>query len=610
MKIARLKVIVCACLLGLSLYHCSGGSGSSPAAPDTTDPGNGNPPSTSPATDNDRDGHIATTAGGDDCNDDDATIFSNAAETCDGKDNDCNDQIDEGVKTTYYQDSDGDGFGNGSATTQACALPAGYVANGTDCSDTNATINTSAAEICDDIDNNCDGQIDEGTKITYYQDSDGDNSGNPAVSAQACTPPVGYVATRTDCNDADATIFPTAQEICDTLDNNCNGQIDEGLPATLYYQDSDSDTYGNPAIALSRCSQPSGYVGDDTDCDDIQVSVNPGATEVLNGFDDDCDGLIDIETDNGGWNRTVSGAVISQGATGAPDVGGDDQPSILYNAVLNLYQIWFRMITLTQPDGTILESRIGYAESSDGLTWTNKQSVLQATPTLAWESGNRLGFPSVIYRNGTYEMWYQAQDSSNKLKIAYATSNDGITWTKSANNPVLIPTAGTWDKNNVQAPSVLYNTSSNRYEMWYTGSDGTFVRTGFATSTNGFTWTKNSSYVLSVGESGAWDAKRVAFARVHIYEDKYHMWYSGLDAANRYQIGYAFSEDGLNWTKQSVNNAVFSYNPDTGNFDSQMVYAADVIAFDSRHYAMFYSGQTINAGPYAIGIALADAPNP
>jgi len=381
-----------------------------------------------------------------DCNDNNAAINPAASEICDGVDNNCNGSTDEGVLTTYYQDFDGDTFGNPSVTQQACSQPVGYVANSTDCNDNNAlekpgqvwykdtdgdnyaetgaatitqclrpvgykaaieltsitgdcndsnpAINPAATEICDGVDNNCDGSIDNGVLITYYRDMDGDGFGNLSVTQQACSPPVGYVANNTDCNDnsalekpgqtwyadadndnystgvflvqclrpvgfkaaseliatigdcndSNAAINPAASEICDGIDNNCNGSTDEGV-LTTYYQDFDGDTFGNPAVTQQACSQPVGYVANNLDCNDNSAlekpgqvwykdtdndgyaqtgaatitqclrpvgyklageltsttgdcndnnaNVNPAATEVCNGIDDDCDTQID-----------------------------------------------------------------------------------------------------------------------------------------------------------------------------------------------------------------------------------------------------------------------------------------------------------------------------
>ncbi|MFQ5807792.1 MAG: MopE-related protein, partial [Phycisphaerae bacterium] len=96
-----------------------------------------------------------------------------------------------------------------------------------------------------------------------------------------------------DCDDDDATIFPGAPELCDGKDNNCDGQVDEEIPA--WHRDADGDGFGDPKTSQQSCDQPAGYVFDTSDCDDTDDTVFPGAPELCDGKDNDCDGALPSE---------------------------------------------------------------------------------------------------------------------------------------------------------------------------------------------------------------------------------------------------------------------------------------------------------------------------
>ncbi|HJZ88904.1 MAG TPA: putative metal-binding motif-containing protein, partial [Polyangia bacterium] len=206
--------------------------------------------------DHDCDGYKNFASGGNDCDDEDPNVHPGAPEICgNGKDDNCNGVVDEDV------DMDQDGY-----TT----------CTGHDCDDSDPTVHPGAPEICDGKDNDCDGHCDEPF------DADGDHyttCGSLLNSGGQCVAPP--LASRVDCDDNDAAVHPNATEVCNGRDDNCNGMCDEGF-------DADGDKYTTCGTRTDMCMAPNPAL---VDCRDMDPLIHPGAPEVCDGYDDNCDGV-------------------------------------------------------------------------------------------------------------------------------------------------------------------------------------------------------------------------------------------------------------------------------------------------------------------------------
>jgi hypothetical protein len=335
-----------------------------------------------------------------DCDDADPAVNPEAAEICDEVDNNCNALIDDADPFVtgliiYYLDYDGDGYGNTDFSGMFCSQPEAYVDNDSDCNDLDVDINPDAIEICDEIDNNCDGLVDDadvlieyGPEDYWYADLDMDGYGDSENWTQSCVTPPGVSDNADDCDDTNSDVNPSMDEVCDEVDNDCDGLVDDEDTAVVYtpddfwYVDADNDGYGNPNISVESCTPLNGFVEDSTDCDDVNALNNPLGTEVCDGVDNNCDGLADdddasvvfglddvwyADTDNDGYgdaNSTMESCAQPSGYQSnmddCDDTDGDTSPITEWYAdadVDGFGDLNDVQLSCEQPVGYVLDSQ-------------------------------------------------------------------------------------------------------------------------------------------------------------------------------------------------------------------------------------------------------------
>ena len=305
--------------------------------------------------------------------------------------------------------------------------------------------------------------------------------------------------------------------------------------------------------------------------------------------------------DGGGGSTSESGAVYVAGSICSPTkslnnpvLAGDapyDSGGVFLPTVLKEGGSYRMWYTGVGNDDV---ERIAYATSPDGVTWTKQGVVL--SPDQNWE-GSAVSAPSVIKDGGAYKLWYDGRDSNGVTRIGYAHSADGVHWTKNG-NWVLAP-SGSWDAAYVAAPSVLKVNST--FNMWYSGSDKTTSRIGHATSVDGVTWYVDpANPVLDIGAPGSWEWLHVSSPRVLALRSEYFMWYSGSSLPTSAEIGLATSTDLRNWTRQGK----VIPRGTAGSFDAYRVANAAVLV-DGTQFKIWYSAMDASSA-YTLGYATAD----
>ena len=232
-----------------------------------------------------------------------------AAETCgDAIDNNCNNQTDEEGAigcTDYFQDIDKDGLGNSVSSKCLCVADGNFTAvSGGDCNDLNPNVGAGKPEVCNTLDDDCDGDVDPENSVGcvfFYKDVDGDGKGQSADAKCLCnatkqyTSPVGG-----DCDDNNPEIGPGHTELCNAVDDNCNGVVDEAnaIGCKPYLKDGDDDGYGVTSLSLCLCAASGDYKSlNPGDCNDNDATIHPGGLEICDGVDNSCNGIVDEDCD-------------------------------------------------------------------------------------------------------------------------------------------------------------------------------------------------------------------------------------------------------------------------------------------------------------------------
>jgi len=336
-----------------------------------------------------------------DCDDSNPLVNPAQAELCDGLDNDCNPDTTYLIAPGNTEDDDGDGVPDA-----ACG---GLVL---DCLDTDPTVYPGAKELCDGVDNNCNGFVDTQTSLVqWYVDADGDGFGDAAAGGiESCEPVAGRITRGGDCDDADIAIHPEAADSCEGqhgVDDDCDGEIDEGEALTAYYNDSDGDGFGSEILGYA-CEVPLGFVGRGGDCQEDDGAIHPDATEICastDGVDQDCDQKVDcrdeqcIETDEcknlygielvdpSTSTLFVSDTVDLKVRVTIPPEGGLGEPTPVPNSEL----------IITADDGCLVPTDVVTTDNQGYATFTVGVGMKEKTYNFTIQNGTTL--PRVVSLN-------------------------------------------------------------------------------------------------------------------------------------------------------------------------------------------------------------------
>jgi len=401
-----------------------------------------------------------------------------------------------------------------------------------------------------------------------------------AVMATACDgglPPISQY----DSGQPPDTVFVppidsfVKQDLLAPVDLSVDATVDSGMPPAdmtvdLLSMDATVDSISPDATVDS--------VSPDATVD----SVSPDATVDLTASDAHVDSTSDAFNPGvHGWYVQSSLPVLKLGMIGSFDQTYLSEPYVMWD--VNHYKMWYI-------GGNGDTSEVGLATSPDGMVWTKEPTnpVLKLGPMNSWDDRG-INSVSVLKTATGYDMWYSGRGNMTSRPIGHATSPDGITWTKYVGNPIFISgTVGAWDEN-LDGCYVLH--TGVTYHMWYTAMEkaNSIRRIGYASSSDGLSWTKEPNAVLPLGAPGKWDDVYATWPTVLQEADgSFAMWYFGsggspVDSG----IGWATSSDGKNWVKEPT-PVLLGDTP--GQWDAYMIGRPAVIRESSSQLRMWYVG--------------------
>lgn len=295
------------------------------------------------------------------------------------------------------------------------------------------------------------------------------------------------------------------------------------------------------------------------------------------------------------WHKHEA-TVLLPGEKGTWDAEGVLSPSVL--KIDDTYHMWYSGIGEDHV-------RIGHATSEDGLVWVKDENnpVIDVGEPGSFDD-TRAYLPTVAYDGTTFHLYYVTDKSVNGEQMGYATSEDGVSWSKHTGEPVFQSENGNLMSRSIHKGDVYHY--GDKFHMWAGTGDLDYCDINYFTSPDGITWTAyENNPVLENPPPGEWDAPRTQVSTVFELGGEFHMWYCGGTFSN-WQIGYASSTDGLSWTR-AENNPVLPVG-EPGEWDEKSTHFPTVMAqpVDDNYKLIMWYGGSSNEGFGGIGYAESD----